>query len=151
MDRGENNRTKLDDELAALTDALLEGEPVPDEVDVGELEEIVRGLKDLTAPDQPADPAFRKRLETRIDQEWDRIYPQHRSVRFFQRPDVRRFGLVAAVLVVLVGILVILGGDDTASGLQATAEGQISAAVLVTGAMIAAVVVGAVLWYMRRR
>lgn len=114
---------QLDDELAALTDALLEGRDavLPSVSDENvPLEPVVRGLYDLTR-DEPS-RAFEARLQRRLNDEWT-ARPRPVRLSVLQQPVVRLMALAAALMIIMVGILLAAGGREQ-NALQGTALGS---------------------------
>jgi len=137
---------ELDDELAALTDDLLDGrQPKATLPEVEELGSVVRQVQRTIAPDQAASPIFRDRLEMRLNLEWNRVYP--RRQRFWTQ---RQFQYAAAASVVLVaGILALTLTKPGNDLLQAATGGQTSPVII--AAIIVGVVLGAALLFLRLR
>ena len=137
---------ELDEELAAATDALLNGqEPISFSGENEELAEVVRQLHRVIDPDRPLATEFERRLTQRLNSEWDRVYTP--PLRLLDRPLVR-VGLAAAVVLVL-GAMLLLMTPDSPEALQGTAIGlNHAAALFVLGGVLVA---GTVLAWRNRR
>jgi hypothetical protein len=145
-----DDNKNLDGELADLTDAVLEGKTVTPKQDLEGLDAVVRNLHRTIAPDKPADPAFRRHLEHRLVDEWNKI---HRPApRWYNRPQVRLAGAFAAVAVVLVLAVSLFGGTGE---LQGASTGPLDSQAIVTLALVTVVLAACVLiawyWWKRRR
>lgn len=142
--------TERDNELAALTDAVLEGRPMSASTTTRDLERVIIQLRDVIDPDTPPDPGYSMRLSGRLGQEFDLL----------QRPKVRKWpnqrmvqlvGMAAAFIIVLgIGILVSGGGDD-GSRLPGTGDGPLSLAAIVVLTVVAIGLGSAVFFLMKRR
>jgi hypothetical protein len=137
---------ELDDQLAALTDDLLEGrQPKTTMQEADELENAVRQIQRTIAPDKPASPIFRDRLEMRLNLEWNRAYP--RRQRLWAQ---RQFQYAAAASVVLVaGILALTLTKQGNDLIQAATSGQASPVII--AAIVVGVLLGAALLFRRLR
>ena len=71
--------TQLDAEVAALTDALLAGEPVQASDEASSYLEMARQLDHLIEPRTGPSPDFERRLRPVIEQEWTRQKPSRHS------------------------------------------------------------------------
>jgi hypothetical protein len=141
-----DDNKELDDELAALTDDLLKGsQPKTTLPEADELGNTVRQIQRTIAPDKPASPIFRDRLEMRLNLEWNRVYP--RRQRFWSH---RQFQYAAAASVMLVaGILALTLTKQGNDLLQAATGGQ--ASLVIIAAIVAGVMLGAILLFLRLR
>ncbi|MBN1284008.1 MAG: hypothetical protein JXB47_01275 [Anaerolineae bacterium] len=119
------------------------------DIEMQGLTEVVHGLYELIAPDVPADPAFRARLDRRLDREWNALH-RRRVLRWHQRPVFRLAALAAALVVAVVGLALVAGGES--AGMTGTATGPLSPDALLLAGIVGLVVAAAALfWYMRRR
>jgi hypothetical protein len=149
-----DDNKNLDAELADLTDAVLEGRTMTPKQNLERLDEVVVQLHQTIAPDEPADPVFRRHLERRLVDEWNKTYRP--APRWYNRPRVRLVGAVAAMTFTLVMAAVLLynlsGGQDE---LQGTATGPLGGQALVALALVTTVLVVVVLvawyWWQHRR
>jgi hypothetical protein len=149
----DNNRN-LDEELADLTDAVLEGKTVTPKQDLEGLDEVVMQLHQAIAPDKPADSVFRRHLERRLVDEWNKTYRP--APRWYNRPQVRLVGAFAAMAFTLVMATILLyslsGSQDE---LQGTATGPLGGQAIVTLVLITIVLAVCVLiawyWWQHRR
>ncbi|MBZ0319274.1 MAG: hypothetical protein K8L91_22860 [Anaerolineae bacterium] len=141
--------TERDNELAALTDAVLEGRPMSASTTTRDLERVIIQLRDVIDPDTPPDPGYSMRLSGRLGQEFDLL----------QRPKVRKWpnqrmvqlvGMAAALIVVL-GIGILYSGGDDGSRLPGTGDGPLSLVAIVVLAVVAVGLGSAVLLLMKRR
>lgn len=140
--------THLDDELAAATDALLEGlEEHRLQGENLELYKVVRQLCAVIDPQSLPTAEFEQRLEARLEEEWNHanVTP---TLRVIERPLVRVASLAAAVVLVL-GALIVLAVPDSAEPLQGVAIGSGDAAALVVLLGVAAV--GAIFYWRSRQ
>ena len=140
----ENQR--LDDELAALTDAILEKSDMKTMSDVNELAGVVRGLHALIEPDEKPSAAFEARLKQRLESEWEQRGRRMRAGRF--TPALRLASLAAVVVVALVAIVLLNSSTPSGTGLPGTAVGANGATVIV---IVLAVFAGAALLLWRNR
>jgi type VI protein secretion system component VasF len=141
------NDAKHDNELAALTDSLLEGRDQPVSEDVQELSQVVRQLHQVIRPDVPPDPLFRKQLARRLNQEW--TY-QRRAPRWYANRYVRLAALAAVLMVVLLGVALLSAQSNSDNTIEGTAIGTVAwtAAIVV---VVAGALVGLALWWQQRR
>src|SRR5262245_53839624 len=110
--RNMEDNTKLDNEVADLTDALLSGGDRQTSLDLQGLDKVARQLNQMISPAVGPDPAFRARLTQRLMQEWDATQGGHASRSRVRSPSTRRFmryAALAAVLIVVLGLVLILG------------------------------------------
>jgi ABC-type Fe3+-siderophore transport system permease subunit len=142
----EENR-RLDDELADLTDAIIENREMKTSQDIADLAEIARGLRDLIEPNAPPSAAFEARMKTRLDMEWEQR--QRRATRMRVNPAVRLIALAAAVVVVMVVIIFLTNnpGNDP----QVVGTVLESPETLIAAVAVAAVVGAAILVWRNRR
>lgn len=144
------DNANIDNELAALTDRLLNGEDVSVSENVQDLAEVVRQLQQVIQPDRPPDPVFQERLTQRLKQEWSqRQHVRHTRPRWRTNHFVRWGALAAAVLGVVLVIGLLFGGvgDDPAQG---TAAGSLDLVVAVI--VLGVVLVGGIMifWWQQR-
>lgn len=139
----ENRR--LDDDLADMTDAVLNNREVETSDEMAELTEVVRGLRDLIEPGAQPPAALEARLKQRLDLEWEQR--QRRILRPRFSPAVRVASLAAALVLVL-AVVIALAGTPENGGLQGTALGSAEA---IIGIVVIAAVVGAALLVWRSR
>lgn len=141
--------TRLDDELANLTDALLEGREMQTSTGRHDLEQVVRQLHQTLLSGGPPDPAYRARLEQRLIQEWNRVY---RAQRWYQRRAARALALAAALVFALLALILALPATG-AGALHGAAAGALSweaALALVVLLGLAALIVFVWVWRRRR-
>ncbi len=74
-DSQDKSLTRLDDELAELTDALLRGESVSPSDDAAPLLRMAQRLDDLIAPREPLAAASEARLHQAVERTWDQRAP----------------------------------------------------------------------------
>ena len=140
--------TYLDDELADATDALLEGrEELSLDSENRALYQVVRQLCAVIDPQTPPSAGFERRLQARLDDEWNRANAQP-VLRLIERPLMRIASLAAAVVLVL-GALLVLAVPDTQEQLQGAAIGFDDVAALTV--LIGVVAVGAFFYWRVRR
>lgn len=144
--------TERDNELAALTDAVLEGRPMGASTTTHDLERVIIQLRDVIDPDTPPDPGYSMRLSGRLGQEFDLL--QRPKIRKW--PNQRMVQLVgmAAALIVVMGIVILFSGSDTGkgdSGLSGTAVGNLSVLETIVLAVVAVGLGSAVFFLMKRR
>lgn len=140
----ENRR--LDDELAKLTDAVIESREAKTSEDMAELSDMVRGLRDLIEPDDQPSASFEARMRQRLDLEWEQR--QRRMLRPRVSNTVRVASLAAALVVVLV-VVISLAGAPANGGLQGTALGS-PEGIIVIAALAAVVGIAVLIWRGRR-
>lgn len=141
----ENRR--LDDELAEVTDAIIENREMKPSQEIAELAEIARGLRDLIEPNTPPSAAFEARMKNRLDVEWEQR--QRRVTRMRVSPMVRMVALAAAVVVVMVVVIFLTNTTSEEGGFNATALGSPDA--LIALVAVAAVIGAAILVWRSRR
>ncbi|HLU08761.1 MAG TPA: hypothetical protein VK003_03785 [Oceanobacillus sp.] len=141
----ENRR--LDDELAELTDAIIENREMTPSQDIADLAEIARGLRDLIEPNTPPSASFDARMKNRLDMEWEQR--QRRMTRMRVTPAVRMVSLAAAVVVVMVVVIFLTNNPSEGGGFDGTALGSPDALIAVVA--VAAVVGAAILVWRNRR
>ncbi len=144
--------TERDNDLAALTDAVLEGRPMSTSTSTRDLERVIIQLRDVIDPDSPPDPAYSMRLSRRLGQEFDLL--QRAKVRKW--PNQRMVQLVgmAAALIVILGVGILFSGSGTTSndsGLAGTAVGNLSVMEAIVLAVVAGGLGSAVFFLMKRR
>lgn len=144
--------TERDNELAALTDAVLEGRPMSTSTSTRDLERVIIQLRDVIDPDTPPDPGYSMRLSGRLGQEFDLL--QRPKIRKW--PNQRMVQLVgmAAALIVVMGIVILFSGSDTSSGdggLSGTAVGNLSVLEAIVLAVVAVGLGSAAFYLMKRR
>ena len=140
--------TYLDDELADATDALLEGrEELSLDSENRALYQVVRQLCAVIDPQTPPSAGFERRLQARLDDEWNRANAQP-VLRLIERPLMHIASLAAAVVLVL-GALLVLAVPDTQEQLQGAAIGFDDVAALTV--LIGVVAVGAFFYWRVRR
>lgn len=146
---------RLDDELAALTDAVLENQAMQTQTrtqtqtndTLNDLADVVRGLNALIEPHQQPPDLFQARMRQRLDAEWD--LRQRRTVRPRISPVWRVASAAAVLVLALVAVLMLSRGGGEAEGLPGTAQGSPEA--VLTVVLLAAVAGAAVvLWRSRR-
>lgn len=142
----EENR-RLDDELADITDAIIENREMKTSEEVADLAEIARGLRNLIEPNAALPTSFEARMKQRLDGEWEQR--QRRAVRMRVNPAVRLIALAAAVVVVMV--VVIFLTNNTTDGPQVVGTVLESPETLIAIVAVAAVVGAAVLVWRNRR
>jgi hypothetical protein len=140
----ENRR--LDEDLADLTDAVIENRETKTSEDMAELSAVVRGLRDLIESGEQPSALFEARMRQRLDLEWEQR--QRRMLRPRVSNAVRVASLAAALVVVLVVVISLFGAPED-GGLQGTALGSPEGIIVVFA--LAAVVGLAVLLWRRRR
>lgn len=137
----------IDDELAEVTDALMDGREMRRlDGENGDLQDVVRQIFNLIDPLTPPSTAFQRRMMERLNAEWSRSYAPP-VLRLMDRPLVRVTSLAAAVVLVL-GALIVLAVPNTAEQLQGAAIAIDDAAALVVLAVVA--VVGAIFYWRSR-
>src|SRR5262245_22015404 len=138
-----DDQKRLDDELADLTDALVEGRDMKASAELQGLDQTVRLLNDVIRPDGVPDQAFRARLTQRMNEEWAMTHP--RRVHWYNQPVFRFAAAAAGLVFVLLGILWLSkpGGitDPTATGF-----GRDVGSLLI----VSAVVIGGIAFYLWR-
>ncbi|MDL1902792.1 hypothetical protein FBR02_18730 [Anaerolineae bacterium CFX9] len=139
MDPKHLDPTPLDDELAAMTDALMErGAASADSEQARELEPIIKGLHGLMRDQQVSD-AFAARLTQRLDQEWQlRQRSRHSRRSVLLSPTARLVSLAAALVLVFVTLLLWspTPGSEALSGTVVGDAGALIGAVLLVGAAV---------------
>jgi hypothetical protein len=143
----ENGR--LDEELAALTDRLLAGQEMEMSTEHHDLEQIVRWLRQVIAPKEQPDPAYRSQLAQRLIREWNLTH-QRQPHGWKNRQVIRLAALGAILTLVVVGLVLwsAYNGVDNDT-LQGTALGSLEGGILVGAAVIGVVIV--LFWYRRHR
>ena len=140
---------RQDEELAAFTDALLEGR-LEQGGDRPPLAETVERLKHVLSPQAP--PAnLRRRVRQQIATEWSqrRPSPLHRLSQLFGRP-VRRWAWVPVAALILVALTVALLMPPSGTEVVGTATGVVGIVVPVTLTVLAGALVIAWLIVKRR-
>lgn len=130
----ENRR--LDDELADMTDAIIENRNMDTSEELHELSQVVRGLHHTIQPGDRPSAAFETRMKQRLDMEWEQRQRRARVTRF--NPAVRVMALAAALLVVMVAIILITNTAETGT------TPPVGTAIGPTEFLIAVVALGAV-------
>jgi hypothetical protein len=132
----ENRR--LDDELAEMTDAILENREMKPSDEMNDLADVVRGLRDVIQPGDTPSRAFEERMKQRLDLEWEQR--QRRTMRMRVNPAVRLVALAAALVVVLVVIIFITNTPPESGDLPGAAGGPIEflIALIAVGAVVGA-------------
>ena len=124
-----DNQTQLDNQLADLTDALLErGDFEPDE-DVADLAQIVQQLHNLIEPEAKPPPIFRARLTETLTDEWHRQHRQKKTggrLVQFRKLRVNRFVAAAAVIGLVLMVALLLNQTDSGpqTGTAVDADGN---------------------------
>lgn len=142
-----DNQTQLDNQLADLTDALLERGHFEPTNDLAGLAQIVQQLNTLIEPESKPPPIFRARLTEALTDEWHRQHRQKKTsgqlVQFLSRP-IGRYVAAAAVitLVLMVALLLNMSDNGPQTGTAADAEGNATAT---TDFLYVTVGVGAIL------
>lgn len=140
-----DDNTRLDNELADLTDALLSGADRGQPADTEGLDKVVRQLHQIIEPGGGPDPAFRTRLTQRLTQEWDSTQGRgaarsSSSIPFSRR--TMRYLAAAAVLIAVVGLALILGSKGPVIGTAVNGEFPwLFAVILLVGLGIAGFIV----------
>ncbi len=99
--------SNADEELAAVTDALLNGQTSVQFSDGDqELGMVIRLIYQTIAPNQPTTADFEQRLTARLISEWDRTYERPR-LRLLDHPLMRVAAAAAAVVLILAVVLVL--------------------------------------------
>ncbi|HVU13719.1 MAG TPA: hypothetical protein VHD90_20725 [Phototrophicaceae bacterium] len=138
---------ELDEELAEATDDLLGGRVLkPLSEDNRELVGVVRQLYIVIDPKNTPSAEFRRRLDNRLNSEWDRQYAP--KLRLVDRPAARVLALAAAVVLVLAAVLM-LAVPSSSNQLNATAIGFGNVAAVMILALVA--LVGAFLYWRGHR
>jgi hypothetical protein len=111
------NDQQLDDEVAELTDAVLENRMIQASEDGHDYEPVIHQLKAIIEPESGVPAAFREQLTQRLNDEWlmsrrARRAPQPR--RFSSRP-MRVATLAASVAVILLAAVLILNPSEPAT------------------------------------
>jgi hypothetical protein len=111
------NDQHLDDEVAELTDAVLENRMVQASEAGHEYEPVILRLKDLIEPETAAPDAFRERLAQRLNDEWlvSRRARRAPQPRLFSSRPMRVATLAASVAVVLLAAILILNPSEPAT------------------------------------
>ena len=141
------NDQHIDDEVAKLTDAVLENRMGQASEDSQEYEPVIRRLKAMIEPESAAPDAFRQRLTQRLNDEWMMSRraraPQSRlfSSRLFSSRPMRLATLAASVAVVLLAVILLLNNcnpntTDVSPGTSVGGE-AIFAIVALIGGVIA--------------
>lgn len=106
FDTKPRDHSPLDDELAAMTDSLIDKRGFqPASEQARDLEPILRSLHGLMVEEKVSD-AFASRLNLRMEQEWTQRQRSRRSPqRTFLSPTARLVSLAAALVLVFVTIL----------------------------------------------
>jgi hypothetical protein len=102
-----DDQKRLDDDLAALTDAILENRMVEPTEDAQDYEPVVRQLQQIIRPDSEPTPVFRDRLTQRLNEEWSMSRAQKSRNRFSNR-STRLVVLAASVAIVLTGVALLV-------------------------------------------
>ncbi len=142
-----NDNARLDDELAALTDALLEGRQMETPPEQRDLEAVVRQLHKFIAPHEAPSPAFRARLEQRLNQEWNLAHRQ-RPERWYRRRGVQLLALAASAALILTVALLALP-QNGGSALQGAAAGPVGWGLLLLLVVLIGVI-SVIIWYKKR-
>lgn len=144
------NESKFNDELAAYTDALLQGSEMAIRDDVQELGMVVRSLQQTLGKKSQPSPAFQSRLTQRLNDEWQQTQRQRRQIINRNRRLLRYSAALAAVLVLVLALILFEPNDSNTGNSQGTAVGDAGVAFW---ALLAGVVIGgAVLyWWWQRR
>lgn len=141
--------TKLDNELAAAADALMERRVMPPLSDENrELGEVLRQLYDTIEPDQAPSAAFEQRLAARLSSDWDQRAQNGGFLRLLDQPAVRVLALAAAVVLVL-GAVLVLAVPESPQPLQGAAINLDDAAALIV--LVGVIGAAAVVYWRRRR
>jgi hypothetical protein len=139
-----------DDQLAELTDAILDRrdqQPLPELRDDAEL---VLALRDLIRPEEEPPDAFREQLRARMAAEFDALPRRAQSRRPTMRPALR-LALAAASVVLVLAALLLFDVVDTPGSLFGAAAGVTDAGSLGLGLLLigGAGLIALVVW--RRR
>lgn len=124
-----DNQTQLDNQLADLTDALLERGTFEPAEDMDEFAQIVQQLHTLIEPDEKPPPIFRARLTETLTDEWNRQHRQKKTggrIVPFRNLRLNPYLAAAAVIVVvfLVALLLTQGEPNPQTGTAADADGD---------------------------
>lgn len=134
-----------DDELAQVTDALMDGREMGIVSDENQaLAGVVRELYDVIAPHNPPSEVFQRRLTTMLNTEWEREHAP--TLRLLDHPALRLVGMAAGVVLIL-GALLVLTLPESSESLLGVAVGADRVAVVV----VLVGVVGAAFAYWRSR
>ena len=125
---------KLDEELAAYTDALLKDKSPSMPPSLEEDAHTVRMLKQIIAPDEPVSPAFQEHLRSKLEAEWA-AQPRKKGKK---RPPFRlTYSLAAAAAIVLVmGAIALIVSSSSETDLHGFAEGRIGVAFVLFAATL---------------
>jgi hypothetical protein len=126
-----SDNRRLDDELAALTDALLVGGEMRASENLSELVPVIDQLRRVIAPDSRPDPAFQAQLTERLVWEWNRLYQRRATGWLHQRWG--RVAALAAGLVLVLLVVVLMRGQGGDGALQGTASGPLLWPLVIVG------------------
>lgn len=140
---------KLDAMLAAYTDAILAGEEGTEMDDeLQQLGTVVGQLQRTIDPETPPSPAFRSRLTQRLNEEWTQVHRERRVLQFSQKRWMRMAVAVAALLMIVVGVVLLL--PENSGNQEATSGGEVSAVLIVAGVGMAVALAAFFFWSQRR-
>jgi hypothetical protein len=142
-----HNNASLDDQLAALTDGILNGEDVHTPPELDDLAFVVRRLHEIIMPDARPDPAFRDRLTRRLNREW--TLQHQRQGRSWRSNRLVQLTALAAVVTVMLFALALLSANGEDKPVQGTALGTITEAAVIIVVLVALGLL--VIWYRQRR
>lgn len=141
-----------DNEVAELTDAVLEGSTgtMTASAMTRDMERVIIQLRNVIDPDTPPDPGFSAQLSRRLGQEFDLL----------QRPNVRKWpnqrmvqlvGMAAAIIFVL-GVGIFFSGSEVSSdSTSGTAFGDISVVEAIVLGVVAIGTAGVVFFLSKRQ
>lgn len=149
MTMNNQNKNNLDNDLAALTDALLSGQEMNTLDELGDLDKITRQLHRLFSTTSQPEPGFRARLTRRLSEEWESAHARP-SGQLSATSLRRRLTLIAAVLAIIIGVSFILVSGVKAIPNTGTILDVNSTALAVAGVVLAAVLVTYIIIRRRR-
>lgn len=106
-----------------------------------ELADILRRLNDVIRPNEEPSPEFRARLDSRLQDEWNRSMRASNIVKLERQRFIRQVG-VAAVLIFAVGIATYFLSFGTSGEIEGTAQGPNVVPVVGLLGVVALVLVG---------
>lgn len=137
-----DDHKQLDDELADLTDALLERREMQMKQTTQPLDEVVQQLYQMIQPDSPPSPAFRDKLTQRLNDEWNMAMQQQKPPRrvptFYMTPRTRLLAAAAALVIVLGALAIYTQSNQPLQGTTplGTNSGGVIAVVLIASAVV---------------
>ncbi len=150
MNLEHSDRSQLDDDLAALTDALFEGQTIPPtaDTDLQSLGRIAQKLYQGIAAEED-NAAIRARLRCRLEREWQQTH--RRKVWWPRQRAMRLVAMAAALVFVMVAVLLALDANNNGQAMQGTATGSLDMGGVLALALLLIVGVIVVVWALRRR